>query len=243
MMKSVIVAAALVLSALSATAQDFPAASGDSLRQSAVVSSDSSRIQDKSAKKGKGPWDRKKIMNVAYAVQTLSPDFGNSMEGSLGVALVSGRSFYLHRKPIAGLLKFSLDFGSDINYVKYRPLDGDYNISPDSGIGISGRHQADIGLFFGPAVTANPVSDLKIGVYFRVVPSYSLIMTESDVLHGFVPYFTYGGEVSWRWIGAGVEGRSGVGTYSSLMGLFGGASGMKSGYGTEALRFYLAFRF
>ena len=230
MMKSVTIAAALLLSALSLSAYDYHAA-GDTQRQSAVVSSDSVRNQDGASKMKKGP------------VQTLSPDFGNGLESSLGVALVSGRSFYLHRKPIAGMLKFSLDFGSDINYVKYRPLDGDYNISPDSGIGISGRHQADIGLFVGPAVTVNPVSDLKIGVYFRAVPSYSLIMTESDVLHGFVPYFTYGGEVSWRWIGVGVEGRSGVGTYSSLMGLFGGASGMTSGYGTEALRIYLAFRF
>ncbi len=242
MMKSVTIAAALLLSALSLSAYDYHAA-GDTQRQSAVVSSDSVRNQDGASKKKKGPWDRKKIMNVAFPVQTLSPDFGNGLESSLGVALVSGRRFYLHRKPIAGMLKFSLDFGSDINYVKYRPLDGDYNISPDSGIGISGRHQADIGLFVGPAVTVNPVSDLKIGVYFRAVPSYSLIMTESDVLHGFVPYFTYGGEVSWRWIGVGVEGRSGVGTYSSLMGLFGGASGMTSGYGTEALRIYLAFRF
>lgn len=242
MMKSVTIAAALLLSALPLSAYDYHAA-GDTQRQSAVVSSDSVRNQDGVSKKKKGPWDRKKIMNVAFPVQTLSPDFGNSMEGSLGVALVSGRNFYLHRKPIAGMLKFSLDFGSDINYVKYRPLDGDYNLSPDSGIGISGRHQADIGLFVGPSVTVNPVSDLKIGVYFRVVPSYSLIMTESDVLHGFVPYFTYGGEISWRWIGVGVEGRSGAGIYSSLMGLFGGASGMTSGYGTEALRIYLAFRF
>ena len=200
MMKSVTIAAALLLSALSLSAYDYHAA-GDTQRQSVVVSSDSVRNQDGASKKKKGPWDRKKIMNVAFPVQTLSPDFGNGLESSLGVALVSGRRFYLHRKPIAGMLKFSLDFGSDINYVKYRPLDGDYNISPDSGIGISGRHQADIGLFVGPAVTVNPVSDLKIGVYFRAVPSYSLIMTESDVLHGFVPYFTYGGEVSWRWIG------------------------------------------
>ena len=130
-MKSVTIAAALLLSALSLSAYDYHAA-GDTQRQSAVVSSDSVRNQDGASKKKKGPWDRKKIMNVAFPVQTLSPDFGNGLESSLGVALVSGRSFYLHRKPIAGMLKFSLDFGSDINYVKYRPLDGDYNISPDS---------------------------------------------------------------------------------------------------------------
>lgn len=242
MIKSVTVAAALLLSALLLSVYDCHAAGGPQ-RQSAVIVSDSSRNQDGALKKKKGPWDRKKIMNVAFPVQSLSPDFGNGMESSLGVALMSGRSFYLHRRPIAGMLKFSLDFGSDINYVKYRPLDGDYNLSPDSGTGISGRHQADIGLFFGPAVTVNPVSDLRIGVYFRVVPSYSLIMTESDMLHAFVPYFTWGGEISWRWIGAGVEGRSGQGMYSSLLGLFGGASGMTSGYGIEALRIYLAFRF
>ena len=52
MMKSVTIAAALLLSALSLSAYDYHAA-GDTQRQSAVVSSDSVRILDGASKKKK----------------------------------------------------------------------------------------------------------------------------------------------------------------------------------------------
>lgn len=196
-------------------------------------------------KHGKGVWDRKKFLNIAYSMQTLSPDFGNAAEGTFAAALASGRSIYLHRNPIAGLVKFSLDFGTDINYAQYMPLEGDYNMDNEISdmIGISGRHHLDIGLFLGPAVSVNPVGKLMVKGYFRFVPSYSVLMLESDIYHGFAPNFTYGGEICWNWIGLGIEGRSGFGTYSSLISLIEGSESMPAGYGTEALRVYICFRF
>ena len=201
----------------------------------------------KSRRAAKGVWDRKKVRNIAYSMQTLSPDFGNEINGKFGVALVSGRSIYLHKSPIAGMIKFSIDLGADINYAQYLPAEGDYNmdssLTEDIGIGISGRHHFDIGMFLGPAVSVNPVGDLMVTAYFRFVPSYSAFLMDVDAYHGFTPFFTYGGEVTWKWIGLGVEGRSGYGSYSSIMSLFNGGESMKVGYATQAVRCYISFRF
>lgn len=201
----------------------------------------------KSRRAAKGVWDRKKVRNIAYSMQTLSPDFGNEINGKFGVALVSGRSIYLHKSPIAGMIKFSIDLGADINYAQYLSAEGDYNmdssLTEDIGIGISGRHHLDIGMFLGPAVSVNPVGDLMVTAYFRFVPSYSAFLMDVDAYHGFTPFFTYGGEVTWKWIGLGVEGRSGYGSYSSIMSLFNGGESMKVGYATQAVRCYISFRF
>ena len=174
-------------------------------------------------------------------------NFGNEINGKFGVALVSGRSIYLHKSPIAGMIKFSIDLGADINYAQYLPAEGDYNmdssLTEDIGIGISGRHHLDIGMFLGPAVSVNPVGDLMVTAYFRFVPSYSAFFMDVDAYHGFTPFFTYGGEVTWKWIGLGIEGRSGYGSYSSIMSLFNGGESMKAGYATQAVRCYVSFRF
>lgn len=199
----------------------------------------------KPRKRTKGVWDRKKFMNLSYSLQTLAPNYGNECQGRVAAAIVNGRSIYLHKKPIAGMLKFSIDFGSDINYAQYLPLEGDYNLDSEVSdmLGFSGRHHLDVGLFIGPAVSVNPVGKLVITGYFRFVPSYSVVMMDTDIYHGFTPYFTYGGEIAWNWVGLGIEGRSGSGSYSSLTSLIGGGTSMPSGYSTQALRMYLCFRF
>lgn len=225
-------------------AETFPAVT-DSLM--AVDGERTKADKKKSRKAAKGVWDRKKVRNIAYSMQTLSPDFGNEINGKFSVALVSGRSIYLHKSPIAGMIKFSIDLGADINYAQYLPAEGDYNMDSSLteyiGIGISGRHHLDIGMFLGPAVSVNPVSDLMVTAYFRFVPSYSAFLMDVDAYHGFTPFFTYGGEVTWKWIGLGVEGRSGYGSYSSIMSLFNGGESMKAGYATQAVRCYISFRF
>lgn len=71
-------------------------------------------------KKDKSVWGRKKFLTIGYVSQSLSPKYGNDLEGSFGVSLTSGRTIYLHKKPIWGKLKFALDLGMDVNYTKYK---------------------------------------------------------------------------------------------------------------------------
>lgn len=48
-------------------------------------------------KKDKSVWGRKKFLTIGYVSQSLSPKYGNDLEGSFGVSLTSGRTIYLHK--------------------------------------------------------------------------------------------------------------------------------------------------
>lgn len=76
------------------------------------------KSDNKETKAKKGPWDRKKYINLGYIKQSLSPEFGNAFESKFGASFSSGRNIYLHKKPIANILKFAIDFGSEINYAQ-----------------------------------------------------------------------------------------------------------------------------
>lgn len=246
-----ILTAALFFS-VCASAQDAANFPMDSTKTAELAVADDTPAADAvntaSGKKKKGVWDRKKFMNLSYGMQTLTPDFGDEIPGKMSFAYVSGRNIYLHRKPIAGMIKFSIDLGADINYAQYGDLSGEYNMSsvmPEDSKGISGRHQLDVGLFVGPAISVNPVSDLKVSAYFRAVPAFSGILLDMTEINGaFVPYFTYGAEISWRWIGLGFECRTGsAGGYTNLMGAIQGLDCIKTGYSTSTMRFYLGLHF
>lgn len=218
---------------------------------------------DTKTKTKKGPWDRKKYINLGYIKQTLSPEFGNAFESKFGASFSSGRNIYLHKKPIANILKFAIDLGSEINYVQYKDLAGDYDFSDDDfgytdegdndyDIGYDdtddedmdiGLHHIDVGLHVGPSISINPVSHLKILAYFRFVPSYSMLILSEEFYQGFTPLFSYGGEISYKVIGIGIEGRSGNAKYTDMLAQIEGAESMKIKYHTSALRFYISFRF
>lgn len=217
---------------------------------------------DKTTTKAKkGPWDRKKYINLGYIKQTLSPEFGNAFESKFGASFSSGRNIYLHKKPIANILKFAIDFGSEINYAQYKDLVGDYNFS-DNDFGYTdesdnnydlgyddeedmdlGLHHIDVGLHIGPSISINPVSHLKILAYFRFVPSYSMLLLSENFYQGFTPLFSYGGEISYKFIGIGIEGRTGSAKYKDIIAEYEGTNAMKIKYKTSAMRVYISFRF
>lgn len=127
------------------------------------------KSDNKETKAKKGPWDRKKYINLGYIKQSLSPEFGNAFESKFGASFSSGRNIYLHKKPIANILKFAIDFGSEVNYAQYKDLIGDYDYS-DNDFGYTdesdnnydlgyedeeedmdlGLHHIDVGLHIGP---------------------------------------------------------------------------------------------
>ena len=180
-------------------------------------------------KKDKSVWGRKKFLTIGYVSQSLSPKYGNDLEGSFGVSLTSGRTIYLHKKPIWGK-----DFGEDYN---------NYYEDEDSPALLSGMHQCDLGALLGASATVNPVGDLRVSAYFRFVPTYSMLIIDEDISGSYVSFFTYGGEVTWKAIGIGIEGRSGSGKYGSIISNDESGEDIKEKFSTSSLRVYLSFRF
>ncbi len=159
--------------------------------------------------------DRAKYFNIGYVNQTLTDKtFGGEIKSDFGVSLSNGKTYYLHKKPIVGMIKFGLDFSwMDINYAKstLESIDGD-----TGEVYSSAMHQAEIGMQVGPSLTINPVHHLKVSGYFRVTPSYSLLYMDETVHHHYVTVLNAGCAVAWKAISLGVEWRWGSATYDGL---------------------------
>ena len=205
--------------------------------------------------------DRAKYFNIGYVNQTVTDKtFGGEIKSDFGVSLSSGKTYYLHKKPIVGMIKFGLDWTwLDINYAKstLEFADGDAG-----EVSTSGMHQAEIGMQFGPSVTVNPIHHLKVSGYFRFAPSYSALYADETFYHNYVSMWNAGFAVAWKVISVGVEWRWGTAKYGGLTfdeaafdensygdgdvtvdDVMDKLSAGKSKFKTNSMRVYLSFRF
>lgn len=192
-----------------------------------------------SAEQNRVIWkNRAKYLNLGYVNQTLTETKpGREYISDMGFSLSWGKTFYLHQRPIADMVKFGLDWSwLDVNYVKYA-MSGE-----NSGMG-----QVDAAMQIGPSVTVNPVDRLKAGLYFRVSPSYSGILHD-DLTHGYATFYNFGLTLAWRVLSFGVEFRRGGAEYNTV-GLetddedIPSLSTGKTQLDTRTTRFYFGFRF
>lgn len=182
--------------------------------------------------------DRAKYFNIGYVNQTVTDKtFGGEIKSDFGVSLSSGKTYYLHKKPIVGMIKFGLDWTwLDINYAKstLEFADGDAG-----EIYSADMHQAEIGMQFGPSVTVNPIHHLKVSGYFRVAPSYSGLYVDG-LDHSYVTMWNAGCALSWKVISVGVEWRWGKSAYDIMDD---DKEGMDNDSKVRSTRFYIGFRF
>jgi hypothetical protein len=201
---------------------------------------------------------RSKYLNIFYGQQTLKNN-STEMNSDIALALTFGRTYYLHKKPIAGLMKFGLDWSFvDLNFAKYPDLPNSESVKSTSGAGLTdlGIMQFEVGTSIGPSFTINPVDQLKLNLYFHVTPSYSIIVQNEELYDHYATFFNVGFIVAYKAISLGIETRWNSATYYDgvamkrigevydSMGNFHDpfenyATKMK----TNTLRFFLGFRF
>lgn len=169
-------------------------------------------------------WKHKSPLRLGYTFQTLEYENGLELEQKMGFNLSKNWCIYLHKEPIADRIKFAIDLGTSVNYVKYEESDewkeafkDEYEDYLDGGeVPELGIHQVDLGLAIGPSITVRPFGDWRLNAYFHVTPSASVFINDDEVSTSFVPFLDYGIEASWRWIGVGVEMRQGKGKYKDM---------------------------
>lgn len=232
----------------------------DSLQQ--VINMLSSKVQAQEYdKRNEEVWkNRRKYFNIGYVNQTLTHEDVKGLEwkSDYGFSLSSGRTYYLHKRPLFNMLKFGLDLSiPDITYVKYSSPDffkKEQITNDNDDIVDLGMHQIDLGVHIGPSVTLNPVDHLKLSTYFHFAPSASVVILDDEVNTQYVSFFTFGGAIAYKAISLGVEGRWGSANYKSLsisdeedfdegyedVNLF---SSDKNRLKTKSVRFYISFRF
>lgn len=236
----------------------------DSLTQ--VVNELSTKMQGvEKDKRYESIWNkRKKYFYIGYMNQTLTHQDipGLEWKSDYGFSIGSGRTYYLHKKPLFKMLKFGLDATwFDISYAKYSQPEGweEPSGSPEyedetEDLGI---HQLEIGLHVGPSITLNPVDHLKVSGYFHFIPSASMIIMNDEANTSYVSNFAVGGAISYKVISLGIESRWGKAKYNSFAVdeetdyediegdlnmddvLVKGKNKLK----TKSLRFFLTFRF
>lgn len=174
-------------------------------------------------------WDyRARYFNIAYAWQTINIG-GLEYKSDLAASISWGKQYYLHRQPIAGMMKFAIDYTwIDLNYASYKFL----TVS-DAEIYTQKAMQAEYAMSVGPSFTINPFDAIKVCVYYRVSPSLTL-MKGDDFNIGYATYMNAGASFAWKVLSVGAEYRWGNPKYKALS---------SQPAKTSAIRLYLGFRF
>lgn len=181
---------------------------------------------------------RKRYINFSFANQKFTPaenvfESGYKLKSNYGAAITVGKTFPLHKKPLANMIRIGLDATwFDLNFTNYRLLyryddgfSGDYGDYYDDYYGeeeeTQNFYQAEIAMQVGPSVSINPISKLSVHAYFRYAPGYSVLYNGDNVYGGYASYFVGGACVSYGVIGLGIESRFGSCKYK----VFGGDDG------------------
>lgn len=160
-----------------------------------------------------------------------------------------------------------LDGINEDNWEDYIPggYDPDYDYTdedyePDIDLGV---HQLDINMGVGPMISYMPFANkdnaarfLRLNLYAHFNPGVSLLLTNEDgvkVNTAFIPAFDFGGNVQWKSISLGCEGRWSSAKYKDLASSFDdyadgedGDTTAKPGkitYRTNSCKLYLRFYF
>ena len=194
---------------------------------------------------------RPKYVNLSFVSQKLDFGEGEKLKSRFGAAFTTGRSYYLHKKPVAGMIRFGIDATwIDLSYANYS-REETYDDGYGTEIEKLTAHQAEIGMQVGPSVTVRPLRKLQAHLYFRFAPSFAGLY-DGDAFRGnYASFFVTGLSVSYGVIGLGIEKRWGKCRYKE----FGGGEDEYGDYGyaeepydthklkTSGLRAYVNFRF
>ena len=177
-------------------------------------------------------WKRRKYWKIGITSPNLERTDGEEMKWKTNGSffIQKGRTSYLHSKPIAGMIKFGIDYGFlDFTYSKLELKEISYNSEsgtrasdgfddivsgdPDGDIGISeltgidlGMHKIDYSLHVGPSISVNPWNKLIATAYFHVMPTASSVIQNDNFSYGFGCMMASGVSVAYKAISLGVEG-------------------------------------
>ena len=177
-------------------------------------------------------WSRKKYFNIGYGMLSLDRGIGyETLESNFAVSIARGNTYYLHKQPILGMIKFGLDWTFfDIAVAQYE--EDSWETFDDINI-----YKGEIAMQFGPSITVNPVDFLKVNLYFRYDPTYSMMFnTDGNEFKGnYGSYFNTGLAASYKVISLGFEYRWGSTSYK--------IDGENQTWKTSGAYLYLSFRF
>ena len=125
-----------------------------------------------------------------------------SLECDYSAGLTLGNTFYVHKTPIARMIRFGIDWTYfELNFSQFDVYDKIY--------------KAEAGMQVGPSITVSPVRHLNLSAYTRFAPCYSAYYNnDSEDFEGkYASFFVAGTSVSYNVISMGIESRWGTTSY------------------------------
>ncbi len=177
-------------------------------------------------------WNRKKYFKVGLDLSDIKRTDGTPMawDTQFAAFIQLGKTLYFHSKPIAGMIKFGLDYSFlNLGYAKLKlnsignetsipDTSGDSNdgfgdiVADDpstgsllNGINL-GMHKFEYGWHVGPSISINPWNHIIVAAYFHAMPMFSGILENKKFSYGFGCAMMAGASVSYKLISVGVEG-------------------------------------
>lgn len=184
--------------------------------------------------------ERPRYFNISYGKQTLKFGEGDAIKSDYAAAITRGRTYYLHKKPIAGLIRFGLDWTTfDLNFAGYSEKYEEYGETEKYNM-----YQLEAGMHVGPSVMVTPLPGLGVNAYFRYAPSFTAFYDSEEFYYNYGSFFVVGGAISYKVISLGVESRWGSSKFKlEDEDAFGDLSKEKIKVKTSGTRIYLGFRF
>lgn len=161
-------------------------------------------------------WGRRSYFNISYNISTLSPKedirtgigtaLVDNVKSNVGISIQYGKSFRLHKKPIANILQFYLDYtGIDLSFNHY-PIGNDGENVFNSAEKYAGekngntssfyyipwnleKYEVSYGMTLGPSITVAPFTNiknkndlhfLKFNMYFHIGYQASMLWIIGD---------------------------------------------------------------
>ena len=144
---------------------------------------------------------RPKYTTLGYVLQqNVTLASGEVIKPEFGAMINRGRTFYLHKKPIANFLNIGIDATwIDVNYAMYKP----------TTITDATLHQAELAMQVGPSLTFTPVKRLQVHLYGRYAPTFAMRYDSDQFGGNYASIFVAGGNLSFGFFGVGAEYRWG----------------------------------
>lgn len=209
---------------------------------------------------------RKKFFNISYIsdkVKLGDLDLGGVLDeaGSVmhdntegiknnwGISLTRGRSYMLHKKPIARLISIGIDASFfDVSYSNYTIIPSvlgaqwseDAGRSSDELMEETDLHKIEYSFQVGPSITITPGKRLTIAAYARYAPTFSAFIADGSFSGNYASMFVGGASIAYKKIGVGIEARMGAAKYKNFSGDLDFSSEKIK---TSGFRAFLQFRF
>lgn len=205
---------------------------------------------------------RSKFFNINYVYEKIKPtdssfdfsDIGDEVGGiandkieglknNWGISLTRGRSYMLHKKPIARLISIGIDASFfDVTYSNYTfdpakfggsSVAGDESIEgveipeivedastegEDTSTGSFDLHKMEYSFQVGPSITITPGQDFTIAAYARFAPTFAAYYAEKSFGGNYASMFITGASITYRKVGFGIEARMGSCKYKNFSG-------------------------